>query len=95
VTEDEIKTEMRLYVLEVCLANLYALTVFANAPNAPKAAFEHMKQQMLAGARGQTFSGLRDPALSDLHSAELENAVARFASMVSEQINVVLAGRKN
>ncbi len=90
MTENEIKAEMRLYVLETMVANMLAMTCCAAEPSAPLAAFDEAKKQMLKGARQHSFPQLRDPALSDLYSAELEGAVARIASMVSEQINLLL-----
>jgi hypothetical protein len=52
-----------------------------------------ISDQMLAGARAKGFSEV-DPAMSDLLSAELESAVARLASMASEQIRTVLQNRE-
>jgi hypothetical protein len=49
---------------------------------------------MIAGARMHAFSGL-DPAMSDLASAELEDAVNRLMEMVSGQISEALQARQN
>ena len=89
MNEDAIKAEVRLYVLEVFVANLFALTCAQHAPSNPSGAFQEVQNQMLTGARGLTFPGI-DPAASDLLSAEIEDAVSRLGAMVSEQIGVAL-----
>jgi hypothetical protein len=94
VTEDEIKAEMRLYVIEYFVATLFATQCLAAAPADPLEAFAKVKKQMLEGAQKQTFAGLHDPAMSDLFSAELESAVAHLASLVDEQIGVVVKARR-
>jgi len=48
---------------------------------------------MIDGARAHGFPGL-DAAMSDLASAELEDAVNRLMGMVSAQITVVLQGQR-
>lgn len=94
MTESEIKAEMRLYVLETLVANMMAITCGAAEPADPKGAFAKAKAQMIGAAKIQSFPQLDDPALSDLYAAELEAAVARLASMVDEQIDLLVAQRR-
>lgn len=94
MTEDEIKAEMRLYILETLVSNVLAINCCAAEPSDPKGAFAKAKKQMLGAAQIQSFPQLGDPALSDLYAAELESAVARIASMVDEQIDLLVTARR-
>jgi hypothetical protein len=94
VTESEVKAEMRLYILEVFLANILAINCCAAEPSDPKGAFAKAKEQMIGAAQTQSFPGLADAALSDLYAAELESAVTRIASMVDEQIDLLVKARR-
>lgn len=86
--EKALKTEMRLYVIEVFVANLFAMHCLQTEPNAPLAAFEAIKNQMLEGAQRLTIPG--DAVVSALLSGEIEDAVAHLAGLVSEQISGTL-----
>ena len=87
--EQEIKAEMRLYVVETMVANLLvAFCLQADLQN-PSSALAAMTKQMIEGARSQTFSRFGDPAMSDLHSAELEAAASRLANMANEQMSLI------
>jgi hypothetical protein len=83
--EDEgaIKTEVRLWALEMLVCSLVA--VILDSDSAPQELLERTRQQMIEGARHLTFGGL-DAAQSDLFSAELEAAVTRLMDMVAEQM---------
>ena len=71
--EDEraIKTEMRLWALEVLVCDVVAVILASDS--APQELLERTRRQMIEGARRRTFDGL-DAAQSDLFSAELEAA---------------------
>ena len=92
MTEEFIKAEVRLYVIEVFVANFFALTCAQLEPTAPAGLFGEIQKQMLTGARSLTFPDV-DPAMSDMLSAEIEAAVSRLGAMVSEQISRGLRGR--
>lgn len=92
MNEEEIKNEMRLYVVEVLAANLLSALCLQHAPDDPAGAMTEILGQMKRGAQKQTFSRL-DPAMSDLFAAELESAVVRFAAMANEQIGLILKYR--
>jgi hypothetical protein len=89
----ELKAEMRLYVMETMIANLLVGFCLQANPHNPSTALTAMKQQMIEGAKRQTFSHLKDPAQSDLYSAELEAAASRLGSLASEQMSVMEAYR--
>jgi hypothetical protein len=93
MTTDEIKNWMRIYAVEILTVNQLAVSCLANAPSDPQGLLARIRQQMIDGARGHAFPGL-DAAMSDLASAELEDAVDRLMEMVSGQIAVVLEARK-
>jgi len=90
--EQAIKDEMRIYVIEYFVSNLFAVACLQTP--APLEFWEKGRDQMIAGAQKKTFP-MVDAAMSDLYSAELESALVHLASMVSEQINVVLKSRKS
>jgi hypothetical protein len=75
MNEQSIKDEMRLYALECLVCQLYALIYRVLPAGAP----ELTQKAWRDGARKQTFG--KDPALSDLLSAELEIALDRLAEM--------------
>jgi hypothetical protein len=79
LTEDELKSECRLYAVEWVAALLFAAHFRQMGDDGP-AFLEQARQQALAGARQKTFAGL-DPAMSDLLSAEIESAVDRLLGM--------------
>jgi hypothetical protein len=87
MSEDDIKDEMRLWAIEVALANLYVM-VCALDPN-PVSLFDQIQKQMIAGAKKRTFPEV-GAAMSDLYSAELENAVTRLTDMVRAQMRIGL-----
>jgi hypothetical protein len=87
--EKAIKAEMRLYVIEVFVANLFAMYCLQTEPSAPLAAFATMKNQLLDGARKLTIPDV-DPGVSALLSEEIEDAVAHLATLVNEQISGTL-----
>jgi hypothetical protein len=89
--EDALKLEMRLYAVELFVVNILALHCLNTKP--PLETFEKTKEQMLTGARQQTFPRVGDPATSDLLSAELEDALRVILTMVKTQINAVLKDR--
>ena len=93
MTEDEIKNWMRTYAVEVLTVNLLVSTCLAVAPDDPKAVVERIRRQMIDGARSIGFPGV-DPAMSDLASAELEDALDRLMEMADAQIDAVLEARK-
>jgi hypothetical protein len=92
MTEEEIKSEMRLYAIEVYVSNLFAMSCLMTP--SPMEYAETVRRQMTAGARQRAFPEVGDAALSDLLSAELEAAVTRLAGMASEQISVALRNRR-
>jgi hypothetical protein len=94
MTNEELKDWIRIYALEILVVNRYAIDSFAVSPTDPLGFVEKIRQQMIAGARMHAFSGL-DPAMSDLASAELEDAVNRLMKMVSGQISEALQARQN
>jgi hypothetical protein len=91
--EKALKIEMRLYAIEVFVANLFAMHLLQTESNAPLAAFEAMKTQMLDGARKLTIPDA-DPPVSALLSGEIEDAVAHLANLVNEQISWTLQFHK-
>jgi hypothetical protein len=93
MNEQEFKAEMRLYIMETMIANLLVGFCLQANPHNPSTALTAMKQQMIEGAKRQTFSHLKDPAQSDLYSAELEAAASRLGSLASEQMSVMEAYR--
>jgi hypothetical protein len=93
MTMDELKDWMRIYAVEVLAVNHFAVSCLTAAPNDPLALVKRLRDQMIAGARKHAFPGL-DPAMSDLASAELEDAVDRLMDMANAQILVVLEARQ-
>jgi hypothetical protein len=90
--EDEraIRAEMRLWALEVLVCNL--LVMLCASDSDPQAAFELVRQGMIAGAGQRTFPEVADPALSDLYAAELQVAVTRLMEMGRTQMRSGLGG---
>lgn len=71
-TEEILKTEMRLSVLETLVALLYAGQHKMSGD--PERSLEALRKSLTEKARAQVFVGL-DPVVSDAASAELEAAV--------------------
>lgn len=88
--ESAIKAEMRLWALEVLACNLLVM-LCASDPD-PQAAFETVRQGMIAGAGRRAFPEVGDPSLSDLYAAELQDAVARLMEMGRTQMRLGLGG---
>jgi hypothetical protein len=93
MTENELRLQMRIYALEVLAVNLLSISCLASGLD-PRSVLAQVKQQMLEGARRQTFPDLADPAMSDLASAELETAVEILMEMAKQQIDVVPKARE-
>ena len=91
MTEDDLRLEMRFYAVEILFANLFAISCLRAAY--PRKFIADVGQQIVEAVRTHGFSSL-DPAMSDLFSAELENAISRLMEMISEQLNVVLQARE-
>jgi len=81
--ESEIKAEVRLWALEVLVANSFAMLCALDP--APDDLLAKIHQQMIEGARKKTFPGLH-AAQSDVISSELEAAVDRLLGMVGMQM---------
>ena len=92
MTNEELKEWVRIYAVEILTVNHFAISCLANAPKDPLALVAALRQQMIGGVRNLGFPGV-DPAMSDLASAELEDALNRLMEMVSAQISVVLDDR--
>ena len=91
MTNDELRSWTRIYAVEILAVNLCAISLLqAN----PQELAERTRQQMIEGARQHGFPGL-DAAMSDLASAELEDAVDRLMQMVGGQISEVLQRRQS
>lgn len=54
-TNDGLKAEMRLYTLEVLAADLFAMSCLMSS--SPRETLARVHQQMIDGARSQTFPG--------------------------------------
>lgn len=80
----EIDIEARLYALEIFAANQLSISCLTSGLD-PVKMLETIKNQLISGAKKQTFPDF-DPAMSDLFSAELENALTLLATMADEQI---------
>jgi hypothetical protein len=83
MNEAEIKREMRLWSIEVLVANLLAM--LCELDPTPVDLFVKIRDQMIEGARKQAFPDL-DPAESDVLSGELEAAVSRLVEMAGTKI---------
>ena len=86
--EKEIKLEMRLYAMELFIANLMAIGIVSSGEN-PAGVLQEMRNQMVQGARKLTFPGY-EATESDLLSGELEVAVDKIWEMAGAQVNAVL-----
>jgi hypothetical protein len=75
---DVMKREIRLFALESLVCQLYAMIY--GMTGEPKSALAKWGKALLARAKTTGFPTL-DPALSDLASAELEDAVSRLLEM--------------
>jgi hypothetical protein len=93
MNEQAIKVEMRLLVLELMVSSLLtALCLQVNDAD-PSAALMTLTKTITEGARRQVFSHLKDPALSDLYSAEFEAAATQLTDRATSQISVILKSR--
>jgi hypothetical protein len=80
MTEDEIKSEMRLFALESLVCQQSAILF-----QLVRGSFEIARQQMKSGTQRPVFGG-DDPALSDLLSAELEQAMDRLYKIIETHL---------
>jgi len=87
MNEDEAKLNMRLYALELLVANVFAM--LCTLDPLPDDFLARIQKQMIKAAQKQGFPGF-DPAESDFLSAELEAALSRLLGMAGSQIH---AGR--
>ncbi len=94
-SEHDLKLQMRLYAVEVLVANLLAAVCLQISD--PANLIAEIRRQIVKGARLRTLAGLDDPAISDLFSAmsdvfvpELESSVERLMGMASSHINAAL-----
>jgi hypothetical protein len=85
MTEAEIKSEMRLWALELVVANSFASICMMDAK--PDAVLKQVHDQMIRGAKKRTFSGVH-PAMSDLFSSALETALDRLIGMAGVQMQI-------
>ncbi len=83
MNEAEIKREMRLWALEILVANLLAM--LCELDPTPMDLFVKIRAQMIESSKKQAFSDL-EPAESDFLSAEFEAAVSRLMEMAGTQI---------
>ena len=83
VDGEGIKAEMRLWTLEVLVADLFAIWCVAN-PNAVLA-FRTFAKGFIEGSDAP-IPGVSDPALSDLYSAERLSAATRLMDMAKFQL---------
>lgn len=90
--EKETKLEMKIYAIELFIANLMAKDLIISAED-PVLFLHEMQNQMIQGVKSLDFSQY-DQSESDLISGELEAAVDRIWGMVSEQTNQVLRHRR-
>jgi hypothetical protein len=84
--EAAIKSEMRIWALEVLTSNLFTMLLMLD-PN-PGALYQRIRHQMIEGTKRRTFGSATDAASSDLFSAELEAAVTRLMDMTREQMRI-------
>jgi hypothetical protein len=93
-TEDKVKLHMRLYAIEIVVANSLAASVLLDPKiTDPVQTIASIRGQMVHSASTHTFPDV-DPAMSQLLSVELEDAVDRLMEMATGQINAVLQGLK-
>lgn len=82
---DESNSEMRLWALEVLVSNL--LVMQCTTQPDPQTALELIASQMVFGA-DRPLPGVSDPALSDLFSSDLSDAVRRLMDMGRTQMRL-------
>jgi hypothetical protein len=85
--ESEVKAEMRLWALEVLVANAFAM-LCALDPS-PDDLFAKIRRQMIESSKKQTFRGF-DAGESDVLSSEFEAAISRLLEMVATQMRLGL-----
>jgi hypothetical protein len=90
IDEKAIKAEIRLYVLESAVCQLWA-TLYEMTGD-PAAAFEQKRAALIETARQLAFPSL-DPAMSDLAAAEIEEAAERLLKMQQELVERALQRR--
>ncbi len=87
MSDAEIKTQMRLWVLEAFACEIFSL--WCVQQNEPGAVYVDLLQRMKNAAHERTF-GEFDPAMSDHLSAELEAAVDRLMDIQRRQLKAHL-----
>jgi hypothetical protein len=83
MTEDEIKSEMRLWALECIVCQHWATALIA----LPQSMADEVHKQLLDGAKKNAFPKI-DPALSDHYAAEFESALQRLVKMQRDYMAV-------
>jgi hypothetical protein len=83
---EKIRLDMRIKAVEGVVTTLLALRCLEQAPTDPLGAFAKMRTQLSATMKIWVFPELRDPAMSDLQAAELEDAVTLLLESVATQI---------
>jgi hypothetical protein len=91
MTEEQIKAEMRLWVLEVLVCQLFVLSFLQTED--PLGLATRAGEKMRVAARDRTFPQV-DAAMSDLLSAKLESASTWLMGMGIRQITRVLERRQ-
>jgi hypothetical protein len=79
---------MRLWALETLVCNLLVMLCASN-PH-PHAAFEALREKVIAAAQQRAFPEANDPALFEYYAAELRDAVTRLMDMGRTQLNLGL-----
>jgi hypothetical protein len=93
VTEEQIRLEMRVRALEGLVASMLAAQCSVPGADDPSKAFSAMSANVIANAKVLTFPGL-DPAMSDLHSAELEAALTRLLDTATQLVATIQKSRE-
>jgi len=88
MTEDQIKTEMRLFALESIVCQRFATHYL----QMPREIFDAIQKQAIEGAQRQTFPEF-DPAFSDLLSAEFQASLERLYGMIRRNLEIVRTSR--
>jgi hypothetical protein len=88
MTEEEIRAEMRLRVLEGLVTSLLSIHCVTVAPSDPVGAFATMRKNLTETMETWGFPEL-DPAMSVFYAAELEAALDRQLEFASKQIETI------
>jgi hypothetical protein len=83
MNEDDIKIEMRLFALE----SLFCQIVASIFEQQPRAIFDAVKTQALAGSDKPIFAAVGDPVTSDLLSGEFHEALKRLYEMIQHHLD--------